>query len=109
MLTQAEIFADIKRRRYEETENGWTTAEYAEQLGVSRPTARRHVLEGIRAGTIKLVGRRRFNYSERSACWLPVYLFVTDASKAIKADNRKEAGAAPVARLVPSRRDRRNR
>lgn len=106
-MTQAEIFADIKRRRYECEEEGWTSVEYAENLGIADSSARRQVRDGVRKGTIRRVGQRPVPNEDGRVSWLPVYLFV-HASPTKKADHRKETGKAPVARPVPPRRNGRN-
>lgn len=107
-MNQAEIFAEIKRRRYEAEEEGWTSIEYARKLGVSEATGRRQVREGVRDGTIKPVGHKPVPNPNGRVSWLPIYLFVTDASETSQTDHRTQVGKTPVARIVPSRRNGRN-
>lgn len=84
MITQAEIFADLKRRRYEAEEEGWTAQEYADNLGIAESTGRRQVRDGVKNGTIRRVGRKPFASHDGRVSWLPVYLFVTDATQNAK-------------------------
>lgn len=106
-MTQAQIFADLKRRRYEAEEEGWTTVEYARNLGISPSTARHQVRDGVENGTIKCVGRKSWTNEHGRTFWLPAYLFIDAPKIGTKAsNNRAETGKAPVARSVPSRRDR---
>lgn len=101
MLSQAEIFADLKRRRYEAVEEGWTVADYAKQLGISVATALRQIKKGVEAGQIKPVGNKMAVNDNGRVVWASAYLF-----NAEKAENhRTKTRQAPVARAVPHRRD----
>lgn len=104
-MTQAEIFADLKRRRYESEEEGWTTTDYAANLGISDGSARRQVREGVRDGTIRCVGRKLVGTPDGRANWLPSYLFVNASPAEKTADNREKAATSSGARPVLRRRN----
>ncbi len=91
MLTQAEIFEELKRQREVGAEDGWTRVEYMERMGIGKTCAAEHIAKGMDNGTIELAGQRLSMTRSGTRKHTPIYRFTAKLTERLGCGSKTKA------------------